>query len=130
MRDAICAGDGHQPAGLECYKLAVDAEGEVTRCRQALGDIPITILVCEQNGQAASLNNLRAALRDGLDILYLVAYGTNRGGQPYLWLEQEDGTIDRISGNDFSQSLADLERRPPRPRSYWRRICVSRRARI
>ncbi len=101
------------PVGLEQYQLApVDVEGEIARCRQALGDIPIKVLACEHSGQAASLSNLRTALRDGPDILYLVAHGTNRDGQPYLWLEQDDGTIDRMSGNDFAQSLADLERRP------------------
>jgi hypothetical protein len=102
------------PGGLEQYpNLApVDVTSEVERCRVALSDIRTTVLAREVNGKAASLTNIGEALRDGPDVLYLVAHGTSPRGVPILWLEQDDGSIARVEGGEFAARLAKLPHRP------------------
>jgi ATP/maltotriose-dependent transcriptional regulator MalT len=100
------------PTDLDQYKLVpIDVAGEVERCSAALADIPTTILAHDYGGRP-TLNNIATALRDGPDILYLVCHGTLRDGRPYLWLEGENGRIDRLEGQQFVEMLKRLARRP------------------
>ena len=55
---------------------------------------------------------LAAALRDGPDVLYLVCHGSSPQGRPVLWLEREDGTGERVAGEELAQALEGLPRRP------------------
>jgi len=116
------------PADVGEYQLGpVDVTGELVRIQTALGDMARTVLATgetteEADGQAVdkalatapvTLNNLAASLRDGYDILYLVAHGKLVKGEPYLWLEGgEDGATARVSGSDFVERLRELEQRP------------------
>ena len=61
------------------------AEAELAAARAGLGDIPVTELA--RRGQV-TLDNIAARLRDGYDILYLVAHGMLVDGEPRLLLEQ------------------------------------------
>jgi hypothetical protein len=97
------------PADLERYNLApVDVEGELARAQASLGTIPVTALF----SGSANLNNLIAQLRDGYDILYLVAHGTLTKGEPWLWLEDAAGNIARASGSELITRLKELQERP------------------
>jgi tetratricopeptide (TPR) repeat protein len=101
------------PAGLADYKLApVDVLGEVARSQAALTGIGTRVLARAITGQAATLNNLAAALRDGPDILYLVAHGTLRRGRPFVWLEDDGGAIMRVEGEELVETIERLTRRP------------------
>ena len=51
-----------------------------------------------------TLKNLVARLRDGYDILYLVAHGMLVDGEPWLFLEDEDGATERVSGRELADA--------------------------
>lgn len=96
------------PAGLEAYGLAsVDKLHELDAITVGLGTIPVKSL------ERANLNSLVAAFNETeYDILYLVAHGSFAGGESYLWLEDEQGGIVRVTGSDLVTRLSELERRP------------------
>jgi hypothetical protein len=101
------------PEDLDTYHLApVDVDGEITRARAALDDIPTTVLAHEVTGTPASLSGIAEQLRAGPHIVYLVCHGTYRDGVPYLWLEREDGRAARVTGADFAQTIQHLAQRP------------------
>ncbi len=100
------------PTGLDKFGLApIDAAAEVARAREALADIPVAALA---GPGAVTLNRLTAALRDGyegqqqFDILYLVAHGVMVDGDPWLFLEADDGSIERVAGADLAQRISEL----------------------
>ena len=73
----------------------VNREQELAAARAGLGDISVTELATR--GQV-TLNNIAAALREGYDVLYLVAHGKLVDGAPWLFLEKEDGDSRTRSG--------------------------------
>jgi hypothetical protein len=92
------------------YHLApVDVPAELERIQRSLGDIAITALPSEG---PATLNNLVARLRDGYDILYLVAHGALSRHEPRLWLEDDTGEAAVIAGAELVTRLEELQRRP------------------
>jgi hypothetical protein len=100
------------PAGLDAYGLAaIDPAAELARAREALGDIPVAALV--EPGQA-TLDGIVAALRDGhggqsqFDILYLVAHGAIVEGEPWLFLANAEGQLDRALGAELAQRIGEL----------------------
>lgn len=101
------------PADLGDYGLApVDVAGEIARARQGLGAIPVTSLP-GTGGQRASLKALIAALRDGAyDIVYLVCHGALIKDEPWLWLEDDAGQVERVCGTDLLTYLKELRQRP------------------
>lgn len=96
------------PNDAQDYNLApIDAEVETTRVTAALGEIrPTTI--------AATWRQLSDALRDGYDILYLVAHGTVKGNPPWLYLVGDSGNTDRRHGGALADLLRSLGERRPR----------------
>ena len=100
------------PAGLASFQLApLDVYGEVERAQAALGALPSTV-VAQSEGRPATLGAIVEALREGPAILYLVAHGTLLGDTPYLWLENDQGKVARVSGQTLVEQLQALERRP------------------
>jgi hypothetical protein len=100
------------PAGLDKFGLApIDAAAEVARAREALADIPVAALA---GPGKVTAKGLTAALRDGhdgqeqFDILYLVAHGVMVDGEPWLFLEDDDGAIKRERGADLAQQISEL----------------------
>lgn len=86
---------------------------EVGRARQALGEIPVTVLDGRDGRPRATLPALAGALRDGTTILYLVCHGRLADGQPYLYLEREDEAHSiPVAGSDLVQLISVLEHRP------------------
>lgn len=98
----------YEPGGAPLAALDVDEEIDIAR--DALGDtIPITTLA--SNG-SATLSGIISHLRDGYDILYLVAHGALLKGEAFLWLEDEDGNAAVTSGKDVVARIKDLSERP------------------
>jgi len=98
------------PANLARYGLApVDVPAELERAEAGLGAVPLSALAAPG---AATLERIVEALRDGPDILYLVAHGAVVDGEPWLWLEDEDGNVARTSGGELARRIRELERRP------------------
>lgn len=112
--------DLKQGLNLARQKLAeVDVAGEVQRARTALQGIPtVTVLAsqADQPGQATQ-KNLETQLRQGYDILYLVAHGgllpddpakLDSPQRPYLLLEKDDGAYDPVPGNMLLEAVRGL----------------------
>lgn len=100
------------PSDLPDYKLApVDVPGELERAREALRDIPLETFPA-QEGQVVTLNALMEKLRQGIDILYLAAHGTLANGEPFLWLQTEDGKADKLSASQLALRMRELANQP------------------
>src|SRR5438105_1228830 len=76
----------------------IDVDGELARIEAHLDGIPVTKLA---GPGAATLEDLRAHLREEHDILYLVCHGALLDGVPHLWLEKENGESDVVKGADL-----------------------------
>ena len=99
------------PSDAAAFGLApVNREQELAAARAGLGDIPTTELAAR--GQV-TLEEIVARLRDGCDILYLVAHGRLVDGEPWLFLEWADGTTQRVSGRDAGRAHPGAGRPPP-----------------
>lgn len=85
----------------------IKAEAEIAPVRAALTNLQLTVIT-------ATWDALDKALREGYDIVYLVAHGVMRGDKPWLFLVDEDGSADRRSGKALSDLLRSLgaARRP------------------
>jgi hypothetical protein len=103
------------PTDLSSYKPGgrqlepVDVTGELERATANLGVIPATALL---SSGSASLNNLITNLHEGYDILYLVCHGALIQGEPWLWMEDEQGAVARVSGTELVTQIRDLQQRP------------------
>lgn len=98
------------PNGLEQYKLApIRVLDEQARILTGLHDIPTTVLATP--GQA-SLATISGQLREGYDILYLVAHGAMVDGEPWLFLDDGAGATARVPGEMLVERLVDLPLRP------------------
>jgi hypothetical protein len=99
------------PRDLDKYNLAaVDVEGELGRAAESLRGMPITQLPNETEG--CTLAGLARRLQDGFDILYLVAHGILVEGQAWLWLEDERGQVQRVSGAELAEQVRLLANPP------------------
>ncbi len=96
------------PSGLEAYQLAtVDKTVEMKNIATGLGEIELTTL------EHATLNAMVSALsQKEFDILYIVAHGLFANGESYLWLENEQGEIDKVNCNELVMRIRELEHRP------------------
>lgn len=102
------------PSNLSRYGLSeVDVDGEIARTRGALGSIPTTILGDHADAAGrATLLNLRTQLRDAPAIVIVLAHGTVVEDEPFLWLEQDNGTAERVAGSRFVAVVEQLASQP------------------
>ncbi|GAB4483923.1 MAG: CHAT domain-containing protein [Anaerolineales bacterium] len=102
------------PADLAEYKLAaVDVAGEISRAQEALAKIPSKPeVIPAKDGERATLNALMEKLRDGYDVVYFAAHGTLANGEPFLWLENEQGKADKISAAQLAVRMRELAQQP------------------
>ncbi|HSF81469.1 MAG TPA: CHAT domain-containing protein, partial [Anaerolineales bacterium] len=102
------------PSNLVDYNLAaVDVQGEMERAKQGLGQILVTPLPESGSDQRVTVNNLFDQLRTGEhDILYLVCHGALIKEEAWLWLEDEQGKVVRLSGSELVTRLKELEQLP------------------
>lgn len=99
------------PSNLEEFNLAaVRQEEELANAKRSLGDIPASVLPVEE-GEPCTLDTIINRLREGYDILYLVAHGTFLE-EAWLLLEAEDGRVARVSGQDLVNFIHDMENKP------------------
>lgn len=98
------------PTDLGRFKLAsIDVDGEMARATAGLGTIPATTLL---SSDRVTLDNVIAHLRDGYDILYLVAHGSLVQDESWLWLEDQNGAIARVPGAELVARIRELQQRP------------------
>jgi hypothetical protein len=90
---------------------AIDEAAEVKRARNALGDMSISVL--PRDGARATRDNIVGSLRDGdFNAFYLVCHGELADEGPFLFLENEQGAVDRIDGTLLAEQVGDLTRVP------------------
>lgn len=102
------------PAGLDRYEgyAPVDVAGELARARQGLGTITSTSLL-DCGTRRSSIDNLIACLRqEPYDIVYLVCHGSFGKDESFLWLEDDDGQVQRVPGQDLVNEIKGLVHRP------------------
>jgi CHAT domain/SIR2-like domain len=87
----------------------VAVEEEVQRAQDGLSPLPSRVL--SNHGEVTEAR-LFEELRDGCDILYLVCHGYLAGDEPYLILENEDGTSARVRGGALVERIRDLTKVP------------------
>lgn len=97
------------PSDVADYNLApIRVADELAGINAAFGSAVATLA----EGQRATLSALLATLRDGFDVLYLVAHGKLIKGEPKIYLEKEDGSSDLVTGTDLVARLSELRVRP------------------
>jgi hypothetical protein len=98
------------PSNAAKWQLAeVKSAEELAAARAGLGDIPVAELATRGE---VTLANLASRLRDGCDILYLVAHGMLVDGEPQVLLEQEDGSGQWTPGRELVTHIYELQERP------------------
>ncbi len=103
------------PSNLNDYQVegqplpAFDVPYELAMIRESLGTMPVTII---NEAGTVTVNTMIAHLRDGYDIVYLLAHGAMLQGEPYLWLEDEQGQAAVVAGADLLRRLQDLAHLP------------------
>jgi hypothetical protein len=95
------------PANVEGWNLTpVDVPGELALARAGLTEMTTVSklsVLCHLDGTdpacvgRPTLANLIGELREGCDILYLVAHGQVIKNRPWLWLEDQSGSYDLIT---------------------------------
>ncbi len=102
------------PSDLGDYNLAaVDVGGELARAEQGLGRILVTALPEHGDDRRATAKDLFELLHTSEhDILYLVCHGALVKGEPWLWLEDQQGKVARLSGGELVTRMKELEKRP------------------
>jgi hypothetical protein len=98
---------------IEGQSLApVDVAGEVGRIQESLAPLKPDILASDPgNPGQASLATFFDRLRQGYDIVYLVAHGAllkREPAGPYLWLEGDEGGTAVTPGEALVERLKDL----------------------
>lgn len=111
---ALVAVSAPEPGTLERLKLApVDFDGERERIRRAFGE---TVKVRTLGGPGAplTLDGLIDALRDGIDVLYLVAHGRfgTRTGAAAVVLQNETGEAVFVEAERLTARIGELQRGP------------------
>ncbi|MBX0330190.1 CHAT domain-containing protein [Oscillochloris sp. ZM17-4] len=100
------------PSDLEQFKLApIDTQVEVDRIRTALGVI-YTKVISSDGSLRPSLVNIMNELREGYDIVYMLNHGTAHQGELVFWLEEDDGTSDRVLSSELAEIVRNTPQRP------------------
>lgn len=86
----------------------LDVPGELRRAKTALNGVRITAVT----SPGLTLARLLDALHAGCDLLYLACHGAYMGGEPRLWLENEEGGSAVVSGTELAERIGELAQRP------------------
>jgi len=102
----------YAPDGPAAGPLApVDVPKELALARSALGNMSIETLPDDRGGRPTLLQIIDR-LRAGVNVLYLVCHGSIEEERSQLYLEDEHGEVDKISGKAFARRIADVKRQP------------------
>jgi hypothetical protein len=114
---------------------AVDVPGELERAKEGLGEIPLVALCrCDDPrcdalditiAGSPTLGELLDRLRDGYDVLYLVAHGKLADRVPWVWLETVDGLTERVRPDGPDGLVTQLAQLPQLPRLVVLASCQS-----
>lgn len=107
LRALVVVADPANPADWGVAEI--DAAGEVAAARAGLGEIPVTELATRGT---VTLANLAAHLREGYDIVHLVAHGLLADGEPHILLEEADGSGAWVPGRELVTRIYELHDRP------------------
>lgn len=99
------------PSDLEQFQLAPLTPLMGFHCATALSPLP-TVLLDGAAGRSASLDSIITALWRGVGVLVLLAHATQINGETYVWLSNDDGTHQPISGETFVAAISGLPRPP------------------
>lgn len=98
------------PSDLDLARFGpIDVAGERARATSGLAGARTTVLAAPGH---ASLAALRATLRDGYDIVYLIAHGIIVDDEPWVFLETSDGKADRVAASSLAFEFRGLAVRP------------------
>jgi hypothetical protein len=101
------------PTDLADFRLApVDVAGETSRARVALSALSPIIVARGQGGPPISAGLIAEQVRDGYDVIALVAHGGTRDGEPFLMLEGPDGRAAPTPAATLVDMLSQMARRP------------------
>jgi hypothetical protein len=108
------------PSGLNRYDpggvplAEVDVAGELRRATEAFGESRVTTLAKRGEAQLDKIIETLVADRHDVlyDVLYIVCHGALVNGQPRLYLDGPDGTVDPTDGSELVERLRDLRKRP------------------
>lgn len=98
------------PPELPEYGLAPIGLQLAQQSAAALAPLPVTLL--DGVHSQPSLNMIVAELWRSCGILVLLAHGTSRGDDTYLWLSDERGHLARVPAQRFVDAIANLPRSP------------------
>jgi formylglycine-generating enzyme required for sulfatase activity len=97
------------PTDLADYALdPIDSAGELERAKAGLVGMELKSV---PSGQA-TLDNLLDSLREGCDVLYLVAHGAIFKGKQLLYLEKAGGETCVVAVEDLINRLSELRQLP------------------
>ena len=119
------------PAGLEDGKYhdgegrtlaPIDVEGEISRAENSLRGVNrlSTLASLDEEQGRVTLDNLVNELRDGYHIMYLVCHGAMLPNnpyevdsllEPYIWLEEGNGSSNVLPAEKLVQRIKNLESR-------------------
>jgi hypothetical protein len=92
----------YKPGGVQLGPI--DVAAEVARAKLGLGAMATTTL---ESGGSATLSAIAEHLRDGYDILYIVAHGAIVKGESLLWLENANGGVAVTPGSELMTILRE-----------------------
>lgn len=97
------------PSNLPDYLAPIDEAREVEIARKGLGPIPCSILPDATTNRRATLDNLVTQLHaEEIYLVYLVCHGAFVRGEPWLWLEDEQGQFVRLPGQELAEAMGSL----------------------
>lgn len=101
------------PRNLSTFGMqSIDVVSEAAAARMALDNISATMLARELSAHPLTVPALLAALRDGPQLLYLLAHGSWIDGVAYIWLEDERGHAAPTPAHEIASALGSLHRPP------------------
>ena len=100
------------PADLDIYRLPpIERADEIHGIADAMALAPPGLVEHTPLAGPCTLAALEAALERGFHVLHLVAHGVaRRDGELSLFLEKDDGSVDRVDGSSFAAMLERLGR--------------------
>lgn len=101
------------PQDADAYGLALmNVEAELERIARSLGLLPFTVLGADSN-TLATWEHLIGALRQGYDLVYLIAHGALIDGQAWIYLVNGQGEATPQLGADLGDVVHSLGPRRP-----------------
>jgi len=92
----------------------IDVKAERERVLQTWGDDKSITVLDGVTGERATLQNTARHLRNGYDVLYLVAHGkfNKDESESALWLEDDTGNVARVKGEELLAQLGEITQWP------------------